>query len=124
MKTKKIQNKQNRKEKLETFKVVDFLEQIKQLDYLIRSKSTGELSILSKTFGISQRQILIQLEFLKCLNANIKYSKKINSFYYSGPFELLFQFSVLSITNDDITEIYCSSEDKTTIAFNKVSEFL
>lgn len=124
LKTKINQNKHSRIEKLKTLNIVDFLEHIKQLDNLIRSKNTRELSILSQEFGISQRQILIQLEILKCLNAKIKFSKKLNSFYYTEPFELLFQFSILSITNEDIAEIYCSSEEKPLINFKKISDIL
>lgn len=107
LKAKKILKKHKRKEKLERFNVINYLEQIKHLDKLIRSKKTGDISMLSKQIGISQRQILIQLEFFKCLNAKIKFSKEFNSFYFSKPFELLFQFSLLSIAEDSATEIYC-----------------
>ena len=124
IKAKKILKKHNRKEELKRFKVINYLEQIKQLDNLIRSKKTGELSILSKQIGISHRQIIIQLEFLKCLNAKIKFSKEFNSFYYSKPFELLFQFSLLSIVEDSTTEIYCTSEEITTIDFKHNNEYL
>lgn len=104
--------------------IVQHLEQIKQLDYLIRSKNTGNLSILSQHIKTSKRQILFKLDFLKSMNAKIKFCKKLNSFYYSEPFELLFQFSFLSITNEDTAEIYCSSEDNTTINFKKISDII
>lgn len=124
LKAKKILKKAHKKNTIKTTGITQHLEQIKQLDYLIRSKNTGELNALSKQMKISQRQILFKLDFLKSLNAKIKFSKELNSFFYTEPFEILFQFSLLSITDEDTVEIYCSSEDKTTVIFKNKSEYL
>jgi hypothetical protein len=123
-KAKKLLKKYHKKERLNKTNIPRYLEQVKHLDQLIRNKNTGPLNILSKKIDVSQRQICTQLHFLKCLNAKIKFNKESNSYCYMEPFELLFQFSLLSITKEEIVEFYCSSEEKNKTVIKKKSEYI
>lgn len=111
----------------ENIKNIDLFKQFEQIKYihlLIKNQSTGSPKIFAKKLNISQKQMHIKLNFLKNLNAIIKYCKKNETFYYKKPFELLFQFSLLSISNENIFELYCSSEDEIQIINRNKSELV
>ena len=123
-KARKLLKKYTKKERLIKTNIPLYLEQVKHLDLLIRTKNTGPLNILAQKIDISQRQICIQLDFLKCLNAKIKFSKEFNSYCYMKPFELLFQFSLLSITEEETVELYCSSEETNKTVIKNKREYI
>jgi len=71
----------------------NIIDRIEQVDYLIRSKSTGTPTALAKRLGISKRAIYYFIELMKSLGASISYSKFRQSYYYKerGKFDLHFQ---------------------------------
>ena len=59
----------------------------------------------NKTKSISIYLVLV-LDILKGLDATIKYCKKKESFYYDKPFELVLQYSLKTIVDEEIREIF------------------
>lgn len=123
-KAKKILIELYRNENLFNQEIIQQLEQIKHLHLLISKQTTGAPKIFSKKIGMSQSQMYIKLKFLKNLNAQIQYDKKSETFFYKKPFELIFQFSLLSISGEHIFELYCSSDDEPEIMNKNKIEYI
>lgn len=82
------------------------IERIKSIHTLISSEKTGNPSVFARKLRLSRSQLYNELEVIKELNAPVKYCKKRESFYYETPFELILNYSLKVITNDESREIF------------------
>jgi hypothetical protein len=85
------------------------IERIKRIHKLITSEKTGTPIVFAKKLFLSRSQLYNELEVIKELDAPIKYCKKRESFYYETPFELILNFSLKIIKEDESREIFGGS---------------
>ena len=69
-------------------------ERINKAHKLILEEKTGTPKEFAEKLKISRSQLYNLIDNLKEYEAPIKYSKKINSFYYSKPFELELKYTL------------------------------
>ena len=72
--------------------LLDYLNRLESLDYLIRTRSTGTPSMLSSRLGISERTLYDYLETMRALGAPISYSKRNRSYFYTEQVEFCLKF--------------------------------
>jgi hypothetical protein len=94
---------------LKTMNFVKQIERIKTMDELIAAEKTGTPIVFAKKLNLSRSQLYNELDLLRQLDAPIRYCKKRESFYYETPFELLLNFSLKTIKNDELREIFGGS---------------
>lgn len=88
---------------------MNFIKQIKRITKmhkLISSEKTGTPEIFAKKLSLSRSQLYNELDVIKELDAPVRYCKKKESFYYTAPFELIFNFSLKVIKEDETKEIF------------------
>lgn len=64
------------------------MERINVLHKLIKERKTGNPELLSKRIGVSRATLYNIIDELKSYNAPIAYSRAIESFFYTKPYEL------------------------------------
>ena len=82
------------------------IERIRKVHELIKNKKTGTPEHLSQTLQISERQVYNCIEYLKELDAPIHYDRKMQTYYYDTPFELLVNVSVQVMIQNELRNIY------------------
>jgi Mn-dependent DtxR family transcriptional regulator len=60
-----------------------YIERIRYLDFLIRTKATGTVMQLAKKLDLSEPGTMKYIKEMKELGCPIKYCRKRNSYYYS-----------------------------------------
>ncbi|WP_035108249.1 hypothetical protein [Flavobacterium denitrificans] len=85
------------------------IERIKRIHKLICGEKTGAPIAFARKLHLSRSQLYNELEAIKELNAPIKYCKKRETFYYETPFELVLNFSLKTIKDDESKEIFGGS---------------
>jgi len=85
------------------------IERIKRMHILISSEKTGTPFVFAKKLSLSRSQLYNELEMIKELDAPVKYCKKRESFYYESSFELILNFSLKTIKDDESKEIFGGS---------------
>lgn len=85
------------------------IERIKRIHKLISSEKTGTPSVFAKKLSLSRSQLYNELDMIKELDAPLKYCKKRESFYYETSFELILNFSLKTIKDDELKEIFGGS---------------
>lgn len=58
---------------------------------------------------LSRSQLYNELDFIKELDGSVRYCKKRESFYYTASFELIFNYSLKVIKEDETKEIFVGS---------------
>lgn len=86
--------------------IIKLLERIKKVHQLILEEKTGSPQEFASKLHISRSQLYNVLDILKEYDAPIKYSKKINSFFYTKPYELELKYSLIIFLDDEKREIY------------------
>ena len=61
---------------------IRYINRMKRIDYLIRTRSTGNAGALSLKLGISVRSVYVCLNDLKELGAPVQWSSDDNSYIY------------------------------------------
>lgn len=82
------------------------IERIKQMHKLISSEKTGNPSVFAGKLSLSRSQLYNELEVIKELDAPVKYCKKRETFYYETSFELILNYSLQTIKEDESREIF------------------
>lgn len=59
-----------------------YIERLKYVDYLLRTKATGNLSSLSKKLNLSRSHTVEFLNQMKAHGFPIKYCRKLGCYYY------------------------------------------
>ncbi len=90
-------------------KTIKSLERLQQLHSLIVKERTGSPKDLARRMNISERLVYLLIEYLKDYNADIRYDRSRQTYYYSEDFELDIQISVSVISNNERTEIFGGS---------------
>ena len=90
-------------------KTIKSLERLQQLHSLIVKERTGSPKDLARRMNISERLVYLLIEYLKDYNADIRYDRSRQTYYYSEDFELDIQISVSVISNNEKTEIFGGS---------------
>ncbi|SNR24508.1 hypothetical protein [Flavobacterium sp. ov086] len=85
------------------------IERIKRIHKLISSEKTGTPSVFAKKLLLSRSQLYNELDIMKDLDAPLKYCKKRESFYYASSFELILNYSLKIIVDDESREIFGGS---------------
>jgi len=85
------------------------IERIKRIHNLISSEKTGAPVVFARKLSLSRSQLYNALDVIKDFDAPVKYCKKRESFYYETPFELILNFSLKIIKDDESTEIFGGS---------------
>lgn len=86
-------------------KYIKYIDRINKIHSLINSQKTGTPETFAKQLDLSRRQMYIQLEFFKTLNAKIKYCKKKETFYYNSKFEFSFRYDIVAISDEESIKI-------------------
>ncbi|PUU67633.1 hypothetical protein DBB36_22985 [Flavobacterium sp. WLB] len=76
---------------------------------LIIAEKTGTPSVFAKKLSLSRSQLYNELDIIKELDAPLKYCKKRESYYYETSFELIVNFSLKTIKDDESKEIFGGS---------------
>jgi hypothetical protein len=74
----------------------DKIDKVKQLDTLIRLKSTGNCKTLASKLGISESSLFLLLQTAKDFGADIIYNPHRNSYEYVTPMRFKFGFEKLA----------------------------
>jgi len=82
------------------------IDRIKKTHKLILHEQTGTPEEFALKLNISRSHLYNILESLKDFGADIKYSKKSESFYYNSHFDLELHYSLTIISNNEIKEIF------------------
>jgi predicted DNA-binding transcriptional regulator YafY len=69
-----------------------YIERIRYIDALIRTKATGTAKQLAKRLALSERTTLQHIKTMKELGCPIKYSRKRNSYYYADEGNVIISF--------------------------------
>jgi hypothetical protein len=77
---------------------------------MIKLESTGSPKEMAGRMMISERQLYNLLEQLRDMEAPIRFSRKANTYYYSGEFEFLVQISVQVIQGEQTRSIYAGKK--------------
>ena len=72
--------------------VQKYFERILYIDALIKTKATGPTKQLAKKLNLSERQTLEYIKEMKELGCPIKFSRKLNSYYYDAEGEVSISF--------------------------------
>lgn len=91
---------------------MNFIKQIKRITKmhkLISSEKTGTPEVFARKLCLSRSQLYNELDMIKELDAPVKYCKKRESFYYETSFELILNFSLQIIKDDESREIFGGS---------------
>ncbi len=67
-------------------KLLKQLKRLKKINRLIEKETTGSPEDFAQNLGISRGHLYRLIGVLKDYGAFIKYSRKLNSFYYPQPF--------------------------------------
>ena len=87
-------------------KTIKSLERLQQIHRLIEKERTGSPKVLAQRMNISERLVYLLLEYLKDYNADIRYDRNRQTYYYYEDFQLDIQISVAVISNNERTEIF------------------
>lgn len=79
-------------------------ERINKAHKLILEEKTGTPEEFAEKLKIGRSQLYNLIDELKEYGAPIKYSKKMNSFYYSKPFELELKYALKIIIDENSKE--------------------
>ncbi|MNF80724.1 hypothetical protein D3C85_855360 [compost metagenome] len=82
------------------------IERIKRIHKLISSEKTGTPLVFARKLSLSRSQLYNELEIIKELGGPLKYCKKRESFYYNTYFELILNYSLKIIKDDESKEIF------------------
>ncbi len=85
--------------------IISTLERLKQINELIKTKSTGSPKDFSKRMGISESHLYRCINEMKEMGAPIKFCRHRNSYYYAEPFEIKVSYSIEVITEEECREI-------------------
>ena len=85
------------------------IERLRKLHQLIKHEKTGTPKELARKFHVSERQVYLILDQLREMEAPVRYNRRINSYYYEGPFDLSVSISVKVMQGDKLLHIYAGS---------------
>lgn len=109
---------------ISTFSLIENFEHLKVIHDLIQHKKTGNISCFAEQVGIKVNILRNNMKILKMINAPIKFDKDVETFYYNNDFYLHIQFSLLSISEEDVFEIYSTSDEKLTFSKQKRTDLV
>jgi hypothetical protein len=95
--------------KLKRMNFIKQIERIKKIHLLISSEKTGTPSVFARKLCLSRSQLYNELDMIKELDAPLKYCKKRESFYYETSFELILDYSLKIIVEDESRQIFGGS---------------
>ncbi|MFH7016327.1 hypothetical protein [Flavobacterium sp. FlaQc-47] len=85
------------------------IERIKKMHKLICAEKTGTPTAFARKLCLSRSQLYNVLEVIKELDGPLKYCKKRESFYYETSFDLILNYSLRIIKDDEAKEIFGGS---------------
>jgi hypothetical protein len=89
-----------------TMNFIKQIERLKKMHELISIERTGTPDVFAEKMHLSRSQLYNELDFMKQLDAPIKYCKKKTSFYYTAPFEIELRYSLKTIVDEEEKEIF------------------
>jgi len=85
--------------------IIHTLERLKQINELIKNKSTGKPKAFSHKIGISESHLYRCINEIKEMGAPIKFCRVQNSYYYAKPFEIKVNYSIELVSDDENRKI-------------------
>ncbi len=82
------------------------LQRLEQIHYLIENQKTGSPKHLAEKMGVCRSTIYELIDYLKSLDAPVKYSRIKESYYYCKPFNLEINVSIKVLNNNETKTIY------------------
>lgn len=82
-----------------------YLERIRFIDSLIRKRATGNYATLAKKLNLSKTEVYNFLNEMKKEGIPIRYSKKLNSFYYTEEGRMVTQLYEKELSKNDMRSI-------------------
>jgi hypothetical protein len=70
--------------------LIEEIEKLKYVDYLIRTRSTGSRSDLARKLGYSERHVNNFLKNIEYFKGELKFDRNINSYVYINEPEFIF----------------------------------
>jgi DNA-binding Lrp family transcriptional regulator len=71
---------------------VKYIDRLRRMDFLIRSKATGNAEEFSKKLGVSISLLKEHVREMRELGAIIEFSRYFNSYVYKGDCKLILRF--------------------------------
>ena len=90
-------------------KTLKQLERLRKAHQLIQQECTGTPSEFANKLNISERQLYNITDYLKEIDAPIKYQRKTETYYYTTSFDLLINISVQVLISDEVRNIYAGA---------------
>tara|TARA_R110001583_G_scaffold92206_1_gene234568 strand:+ start:2983 stop:3297 length:315 start_codon:yes stop_codon:yes gene_type:complete len=87
-------------------KTIKQLERLRKAHRLIQQECTGTPFEFAVKLNISEREIFRVIEYLKELDADIFFSRSLNSYYYKEDFDLIVNVTVKVLVKQELRTIY------------------
>lgn len=84
--------------------LIRYINRIKQVDRLIRTKSTGPADEFACKLQISKRQVYNIIDEFKSFGLCISYNRNLRSFVYDRPYKLDISFDVTELAEEDMRQ--------------------
>lgn len=78
------------------------IEKLKQIDYLIREKRTGNAESFAKKLDLSRRQVYNWINELRYYGLEISYDKHTKSFVYDKEYEVIIDFKIKELSSEEL----------------------
>ena len=104
--------------------IIRQLKRLQFIDYLVHKKATGDLNTFAKKNRLSRRGLAKVLEEMKEMGFPIKFSRKLNSYFYEKDGEMvkcLFMTQGEVLTREETREI--NTLDENELCFSQVQVF-
>lgn len=85
--------------------LIHTLERLKQINELIKNKSTGKPKEFSKKIGISESHLYRCINEIKEMGAPVKFDRKRDTYYYDKSFEIKVNYSIELISEEESKQI-------------------
>lgn len=79
------------------------LKTLKRMHNYIHSSTTGKPSVFARKLGLSERHVYRLIQYLKLTGAPIAYDRFVQTYYYTGPCDVIIRIDVRIITPSKTT---------------------
>ncbi len=78
------------------------LERLRKIHELIQQEKTGCPSEFANKLNVSERRLYYIIDYLKDIDAPLKYCRKTKTYYYTTSFDLLINVSVKVLLENEV----------------------
>ena len=84
---------------------IKYLDRLKRINKLTKTKTTGNPKELARKLGISESHLYRYIEEIKEMGVPINYCRYANSYYYTKAFDLSVNYSIKLISEEECKQI-------------------